>query len=425
MIAKQKRTKRNLGRGCLVLFALMIGFSAVVFQQCAYRGESGREPTIEQQKYAVLERRIDQLPQLQNTPQWSSDGRTIVVDLGEIYGVSVDGSSMWNIPSNDLNHRSTALSAPSMSPDGRVAFRNYYFNEGSLFGSNRREFSIETVNIDGTDIEKVGSFGDEVDRPTWSPDGSRIAFTTRKGSQYHIGTVAADGSSVKYLPELAYSNEEVTPFWSNDSQRIAHVASDMPDNNGVSRIINAQWDGTDEKIAMEQKSSIGEFEPTSLAWSLADDRIYFVYYEFVGGEDSGFTPSVRSVRTDGSDERIVALLWENSRIRNLKLSPDGGRLIFTDYRSPGTPDEVGVYSITTEGGELRKIFDPKARHHSGASVFASWAPDGERIAIYISYISRRDQTNRELLYTIDIDGSDAQVVLSRDFRGRIRTGGIQ
>lgn len=423
MIAKQKRTKRNLGIGCLVLFALMLGFSAVVFEQCAYRGESGREPTIEQQKYAALERRIGQLPQLQNTPQWSSDGRTIVVDLGEIYGVSVDGSSMWNIPSNDLNHRSTALSAPSMSPDGRVAFRNYYFNEGSLFGSNRREFSIETVNIDGTNVEKVGSFGDEVDRPTWSPDGSRIAFTTRKGSQYHMGTVAADGSSVKYLTEIAYSNEEVIPFWSNNGQRIAHVASDVTDNNGVSRIVNARWDGADEKIAMEQKSSIGEFEPTSLAWSPADERIYFVYYEKMDGEDSGFTPSVRSVRPDGSDERIIALLWEDFRIRDLKLSPDGSRFIFTGYRSPGTRDEARLYALNSEGGEFRNIFSPKHRHqHQGGPVFASWSPDGNRIAVYVF---RARRANQEVVYTMASNGSALQVIAHRDFRERLRPGGIQ
>ena len=430
MIAKQKRTKRNRGRGCLIIFVLMLGFLGII-GLCYAPGEFGMDTRSD---YDALQRSTDR------TPQWSADGQTLVVNVADvIYGASVDGNGLWRVAYKDEEHRFSGVFAPSLSVNGEVAYIKYYRDEGLFERSNPDKHHIELTDINGTETKQMFSKSGVANYfPNWSPDGSRLAFATydpSDGYQMIVMTKRESGlSSIltfwrKYdthsIPSVDKKQSVRHPVWSNDSQRIVHVASDVTDNNGVSRIVNVRWDGADEKIAMEQERRIGTFDPTSLAWSIADDRIYFVYYEFVSGEDSGFTPSVRSVRPDGSDERIVALLWENSRIRNLTLSPDGGRLIFTDYRSPGTPDEVGVYSITTEGGELRKIFDPKARHHSGASVFASWAPDGERIAIYISYISRRGQTNRELLYTIDIDGSDAQVVLSRDFQGRIRTGGIQ
>ena len=425
MIAKQKKPKRNRGRGCLIILVLMLGLLGII-GLCYAPGEFGIDTRWD---YDALQGSADR------TPQWSADGQTLVVNVADvIYGVSVNGNRLWRVAHKDAEHRFSGVFAPSLSVNGEVAYIEYHRDEGLFARSYPDKHHIKLTDINGTETKQMfGKSGVANYSPNWSPDGSRLAFTTydpSDGYQIIVMTKREFGlSSIltfwkKYdthsIPSVDKKPSSRHLVWSNDNQRFAYVVpSEQP------KIVNARWDGADEKIAMEQERRIGAFDPTSLAWSTADDRIYFVYYEFVDGEKAGFTPSVRSVRPDGSDERIVTLLWENSRIRNLKLSPDGSRLIFTDYRSPGTPNEAGVYTITSEGNDLRKIFDPRARHHSGASVFASWSPDGNRIATYISYISRRNQTNRELLYTMDIDGSDVQTVLSRDFRGRVRTGGLQ
>ena len=368
------------------------------------------------------------------TPQWSADGQTLVVSLGdEIYGASVDGNRLWRIAYKDTEHSRSGVFAPSLSVNGEVAYLKYYKVEGWLTNPDGY-YHIEMIDINEVNATEPNRLFSEARRsgaPKWSPNGSRLAFSTfSTDDDLTIMTKrelepSSDLKSIltfwrkddiraKYNT-LAIPGKGWRIFWSNDSQRIAFI------EQWPSRIVNMQWDGADEKIAMEQKSRGDEFrpalfEPTSLAWSATDDRIYFVYYELMDGEDAGhyrYTPSMRSVRPDGSDERIIAVWTEGFRVKGLKLSPDGSQLLFTTYRSPKdsgvrlSDEELEeLYVMSADGSEVKKVFEPVDGVYTRGrtAIYASWSPDGSRIAIH--YLGHGGN-----VFTISPDGSDARVVI--------------
>ena len=325
----------------------------------------------------------------------------------------------------------------------------------AFLGLDGEECAIETAAADGSAFENLSNIGAKINNPVWSPDGSRLAFTTEievphviiysrdimveeDVSVNTVVTAAIDGSSSIRLPVVENWSAK-NPAWSNDGQRVAYIASssiDEIDDDGNlediirARIATARWDGTDEKIVMEHRvhglrSHLPpSFEPTSLDWSPADDRIYFVHYELLGGEDVGFVPryapSVRSARTDGSDERIIALWWEHFRVKGLKVSPDGSQLLFTSYHALTEDDDARwgiaaetdeeLYVLKTDGSDVRKVFDPTVKNISSRTIYASWSPDGSRIAVH--YLGGGGN-----VFTISPDGSDARMLIKPNIDG--------
>ena len=465
MITKKKQTKRNFGFGYLIAFLLLIGSFAILLQFADFSlGESAggyHPPPPTPTKASMTERQINIIYGADFAPQWSSDGRMIAVGIRRgIKGVTADGTKIWDIPIEKPNHHITGLAmSPSLSSTGRVTYLVCYEREGALafLGLDGEECAIETAAADGSAFENLSSIGAEIDNPVWSPDGSRLAFTTeievphvniysRESTPVYVDvdvlvdtvtTAASDGSSIIRHPVVENWSAK-RPVWSNDGQRLAYIASssiDEVDDKGNrdinrARIATARWDGTDEKIVMEHRVPSRSshlppsFEPTSLAWSPADDRIYFVHYELLGGEDVGFVPryapSVRSVRTDGSDERIIALWWEHFRVKGLKVSPDGSQLLFTSYHALTEDDDARwsitaetdeeLYVLKTDGSDVRKVFDPTVKNISSRTIYASWSPDGSRIAVH--YLGSGGN-----VFTISPDGSDARMLIKPNIDG--------
>jgi len=150
---------------------------------------------------------------------WSPDGNRLVflrMDNARpasansaIFVVDVDGSGLRRISPWASNEDPEVTSVTSgWSPDGRTI----------LFGVN---CSLFTVHPDGTALRRIVLRGIDPDPscalvPSWSPDGSKIAFAMYTGEQgsVNIYTANADGTDVRQLThEASLETHDGSPDW--------------------------------------------------------------------------------------------------------------------------------------------------------------------------------------------------------------------
>ena len=79
-----------------------------------------------------------------------------------------------------------------------------------------RARDIWTIGADGTRARPLLR---EAYAPSWSPDGSRLAFVSRRSGDEEIYIARADGTGIRRLTKLP--GADLGPNWSSDGRRLA------------------------------------------------------------------------------------------------------------------------------------------------------------------------------------------------------------
>jgi Tol biopolymer transport system component len=247
------------------------------------------------------------------SPTWSPNGRRIAfVRSGprgrDIYTMKDDGSDQAAVTRNRKDDFD-----PSWSPDGRrLVFSRQVTKDQPEIGV-RGDREIFAVNSDGSHLVRLTRTPEvsELD-PAWSPDGTKIAFSTFTDAYYfgygRIYVMKADGSEPPTV---------LSPFlyhvgglgWSPDGQWFA-FSSEHPHGHCI-----------------EKMRSDGSEQPTSL----------------ICGDSYG-------CYADGPDYYPTSPEW----------SPDGTKMVFGDSCS-------GLVTMDADGENLRSIF-------GGWAEQPSWRP---------------------------------------------------
>ena len=174
---------------------------------------------------------------------WSPDGARIAYDnfdcidcdtCGDIWVINAEGSNPVN-----LTPGAAGGYEPSWSPDGsQIAFV-----EGGLVGDVP---NIWVMEADGSNPVQVTNFQqyEPVYEPAWSPDGTRIAYSG--GGEQAVNTIwvmDADGSNPTHLTGDLPAYQAWRPSWSPDGSRIVYWGY-RPDDGYCYQIHVMEADGS-------------------------------------------------------------------------------------------------------------------------------------------------------------------------------------
>jgi Tol biopolymer transport system component len=245
------------------------------------------------------------------------------------------------------------------------------------------------MNADGKGQRRITdaeSFTSVAEGGQWSPDGTRIAFTSDCGVKYEpecgrVYVVDASGRGRRLITNpiapVHRVGLDVWPTWSPDGIRLAFTRLDPGPGVYVAHLRGG-------RLTRISSSALGRAY-WDLAWSPDGRRIAF--WQPRGSSGVG---AVSVMRADGTGKRLLAFPTPDDA--DPDWSPDGTRIVFT--RSPaditfgeGSYNEKKQVCIVAEtGGHVRCLT-------RGAEP--AWSPDASEIAFARGgdiYVMRADGT---------------------------------
>ena len=305
---------------------------------------------------------------------WSRDSKNLVVSV-ELAGQSKKGLHLVNVDTGAVSQMTTPAASeedmyPAVSPNGRtVAFtRDVGRGVSSILLTPFAGGTPRT--IPAPQARYVYNA-----RPAWTPDGSRVAFVSNAGGDYHLWLSPVQGSGAPQ--EIAAVGDGIQDAVFSATGQLGLVRQTEDSNI---------W-------TVDLRSSVPN-EPSKAKRIFASTRTEESPAVRPDGQQIAFASNrsgygeIWNGRVDGSDLMQVSYL-ENPVTGSPDWSPDGRRIVF-DSRAGGRPQ---LYIISADGGKAAAL--PTGE---GMSVVPHWSPDGR----YIYFSS--DRTGRMEIWRVPSAG---------------------
>lgn len=342
------------------------------------------------------------MEQLTHDPAFDDQG-ALSPDNTRLVFVSTRGGGTANIwlldiakgDCRNLTNNHSGNFRPSWSPDGQwIAFSSDRdSNPGAFPGSweHLQSTGIYIVHPDGTALRRLTRAGGVAGSPAWS-DSTHVLY-------YETDEVGA------YLAKSARSRTEIVSVDIETGERKQYTAS-----NETKLSPQALADGRISYVvrADDDKQGLKVWRPDRRVNAIVNGAVRHPSW-FADGKHVVYERILHPAHTEhleataSRDPEFELVLSEPFS----SFSPDGARLIYSQYGNQGTStSDTSIEIMKADGGNKRTLF-----HREGLSAFdAVWSPAGDMIALCVGKYFRAPGFPASQVALLKPDGSGFRVI---------------
>ncbi|HEY3335451.1 MAG TPA: hypothetical protein VGK16_09485 [Candidatus Limnocylindrales bacterium] len=273
-------------------------------------------------------------------------------------------------------------------------------------------YGVRLVRPDGTGLffPTNTAEGTEQLHPDWSPDGTKLVFSTLGAAARDLWVTDADGGNADHIVACDVCSLADEPAWSPDGTQIAYHAHRLEDD----------WVSTLEIYDVGTRTSRVVWTAPSdhavyaMRWSPDGTRLVAEYvHRRNGTKDLDDFDSGALVIFDltAAKPRPTVITDDSYWPANPDWSPDGSRIVFFRPVDPERFDaEADLWTIKPDGSGLTRLTHYADDH--AFAVQATYTPDGARIAFVTAKVGSDDPW---VMATVAADGSDPQPATSNGY----------
>lgn len=326
------------------------------------------------------------------------------------------------IPCGDEMH------SPTLSPDGQaVAYCD--FNPDSPFG-----MAVWVVPSDGSATYPLTPLYEDangywMNHPYWHPDGTKIVFTDANpdgsytngvfGGQIREVTYPGAVETLLWTPDLqtpVQREEGFRPTYSPDGTKIAFFVYLRAGGGGTSSRQGLWVMDADGSNVTQLDGWVTAADPESgylmsgpqLSWSHDSQWIAYVDRGFGGGPSTSGTFSVNKIQPDGSNKTVLVSGSGGTLGHMIGFNAwldDDSAVIYTESATPGTSANWEIWTVQADGTSPTMI-QSAANGVAGSQNFTAAYRD-HRGAGRINWINQITPSNTKINTCLP-DGTDLQ-----------------